>query len=76
MKLYEIHQSVNNSYDTYDSAIVCAENEEEAKAIHPSGIDSCSLNCWCGIKDIKVDYIGEAKEGLQKGVVCASFNAG
>jgi len=24
-KLYKIYQDVNNEYDTYDSAIVCAE---------------------------------------------------
>jgi hypothetical protein len=35
MKLYKIFQNINNGYDTYDSAIVCAENEEEAKRIHP-----------------------------------------
>lgn len=36
MKLYKISQDLNNGYDTYDSAIVCAENEDEAKKIHPS----------------------------------------
>ena len=35
MKIYEISQDENNAYDTYDSAIVCAENEEEAKKINP-----------------------------------------
>ncbi len=36
MKIYKLWQDVNNGYDTYDSIIVCAENEEEAKRIHPS----------------------------------------
>jgi len=36
MKLYLISQDVNNAYDTYDSAVVAAKSEEEAKAIHPS----------------------------------------
>ncbi len=31
MKLYKISQNINNNYDTYDSAIVCAENEDEAR---------------------------------------------
>lgn len=35
MKLYLICQDVNNNYDTYDSAIVAAKTEEEAKYIHP-----------------------------------------
>jgi hypothetical protein len=30
-KLYRIWQIKNSGYDTYDSAIVCAETEEEAK---------------------------------------------
>ena len=36
MKLYKLSQEINNHYDTYDSVIVCAENEEEARKIHPA----------------------------------------
>mgnify|MGYP001571839762 CR=1 len=36
MKLFKISQGVRNDYDTYDSAVVCAENEDEARHIHPS----------------------------------------
>lgn len=36
MKLYKLSQSINNRYDTYDSAIVCADSKEDARAIHPS----------------------------------------
>lgn len=35
MKLYKVSQNINNGYDTYDSIIVCAENEEDARLIHP-----------------------------------------
>lgn len=35
-KLYLLTQDKNNSYDTYDSAVVCANSEEEAKQVHPS----------------------------------------
>lgn len=35
MNLYLIWQNVNRGYDTYDSAVVVAKNEEEAKLIHP-----------------------------------------
>ncbi len=35
MKLYLISQDVNGGYDTFDSAVVCANSEEEAKRIHP-----------------------------------------
>jgi len=36
MKLYKLSQNVNNDYDTYDSVIVSAVNEDDAKTIHPS----------------------------------------
>ena len=36
MKLWRISQNKNNDYDTYDSAVVVANSEEEAKTIHPS----------------------------------------
>lgn len=36
MKLYLISQTEHNDYDTYDSAVVCAPNEETAAAINPA----------------------------------------
>ena len=35
MNLYLLSQNVNNDYDTYDSIVVAAENEEEARTIQP-----------------------------------------
>ncbi len=84
MKIYKIWQTVNNCYDTYDSAIVVAENEQDAKRMHPScereiypiyynfGND----NTWVCNNDVQLEYIGEAKEGMKKGSVIGSFNAG
>ena len=74
-------QTVNSDYDTYDSAVVCADSEADAKDIHPRGPDysmdnECDLGCWAKRESIAVEYIGEAKDGLPRGVVCASFNAG
>jgi len=88
----------------FDGAVVCAENEEEAKRIHPASagswwnddifydekkkkfmeglengriIDSRSDDCWTNnLDEIKVEYIGEAKPGLKKGVILSSFNSG
>jgi hypothetical protein len=37
MNLYLLTQTVNNDYDTFDSAVVAAETEEEARLIHPRG---------------------------------------
>ena len=36
MKLYLLSQSINNWYDTYDSVIVSAKSEDDARTIHPS----------------------------------------
>ena len=74
MKLFKISQNENNGYDTYDSAIVCAENEEEARKIHPA--DWNSNDGWCDTEYVKVEYIGEANEIIKKGVIVSSYNAG
>ena len=104
MKIFKISQNVNNDYDTYDSAIVCAKDEDEARLIHPSQEINSSWDIyydfekkqfwnkgkngsiylledeygsWTNdIDKIKVEYIGKAKEGMSKGVILASFNAG
>jgi hypothetical protein len=35
MNLYLLTQLENNDYDTYDSCVVAANSEEEARLIHP-----------------------------------------
>ncbi len=84
MKLWKISQSVNNGYDTYDSAVVAAETEEIAKRIHPAR-DFYALNAidisnyeydWAKPQDVKVEYLGEARNDLKEGVIVFSFNAG
>ncbi len=78
MKLYIISQDENNGYDTYDSAVVCAENEEEARNIDPSGQNwRENWSEWCSSPNqVEVMYIGEAAPEVEKGVVLASYNAG
>ena len=75
-----VFQEVNDTYDTYDSAIVCAESVEEAKKMHPNGGETKKKDekygTWCGLKDVQVDEIGEAGEYVKKGVIVDSFNAG
>jgi hypothetical protein len=79
-------------YDTYDSAVVCAESEEEAARIHPDGhtkfVDGhfringgriwSEYLTWVKSPDeVTVTLIGTAHESISPGtVVCASFNAG
>lgn len=86
MKIYKISQTINRWYDTYDSAVVCAENEYEASCIYPSDYKTVPVVdwefqdrrfwCWCKkVSDVSVEYLWEAKEWLEKWVICASFNA-
>lgn len=84
LKLYLISQNVNCDYDTYDSAVVAAENSEEARLFDPAAIDGSLISdryyrygAWVhDFADVAVMYIGDAAEGISKGVICASFNAG
>lgn len=89
MNLYKISQDINNEYDTYDSAIVAAENEDIARMIYPGGRykDSKTKIGWhpyaevewvkfSEIDKIKVEFVGEAKINQKRGVILASFNAG
>jgi len=85
MNLYLISQDVNNGYDTYDSAVVAAKNEEMARNTKPDAAYDISVynfgfDCngsWAYSPDqVKVELIGKAKAGTKPGVICASFNAG
>ena len=76
MQLYLITQDVNREYDTYDSFVVCAKDEEDAKVVRE--LDEKHYNrMWVSdINDIRVKYLGEAAEGLERGEILGSFNAG
>jgi hypothetical protein len=83
LSLYFISQSERDDYDTYDSAIVAAENPKEAKMIRPDRYtwenvkEETGYPSWAtDLKNVKVKLIGFAKAGTKKGVILASFNAG
>ena len=89
MKIYKISQDSNREYDTFDSAVVCAENRETAQKmipchlhdgdkVEPASMDwSIVSSCWCASPDlVKVKFIGNAIPGWPQGIICASFNAG
>ena len=84
MKLYHISQDEVRGYDTFSDMVVCAESEDEARKIHPA---TCSPNSedpwsyrWSGWstspEQVKVKYLGEAADDLEKGIICSSFHAG
>src|SRR3990167_5895026 len=37
MNIYKVEQNWNNDYDTYDSFVCIAENEQKARESYPSG---------------------------------------
>lgn len=88
MNLYRISQTTNEGYDTYDSAVVVAASEEDARKIHPGSLRMIDYGEWWtsdqmystwgyALEDVKVELIGQAAPKLKAGaVVCASFNAG
>lgn len=85
MKLFLISQDENTGYDTYESAVVCAVDEQAARMMCPQSNAGAAhdftkprrYSSWCSSPEkVKVELIGDAVEGMQAGVVCASFNAG
>lgn len=57
LRLWQIWQDVNTGYGTYDSAVVAAATEDDARRIHPSEYASSGwgelngLACWRGQYD-------------------------
>lgn len=87
MNLYLISQTENGGYDTFDSAVVVAKNEEAARHVHPqtSWLSGSSEQHWDKgtyswantPEEVTAQLIGRASEDQQPDtVICASFNAG
>jgi len=84
MKLWLLTQDTVYGYDTFDSCVVAADTEEEARKIHPSlkwgpvtditkwynGRD------WAKPEDVIVAYLGTTDRTFDNPVICASYNAG
>ena len=80
MNIYKIWQTENDDYNTFDSAIVYAETDDEARNIHPYWIGWdhwLSKRSWVSSPDkVMVEKIGETSLDVKSGVILASFNAG
>ena len=83
MKLYLLTQDDNSSWDSFDSCLVCAENEEDAKSIMPDFNEgkpfepSRKYGTWAfTIEGVRCKEIGIANLDVKRGVVINSFNAG
>lgn len=82
MNLYLIKRTDKINRDEYDSAVVAAETEEQARKIHPKKNYDPNIegewykNQWVDEDSVVVELIGMAKPYTKPGVICASFNAG
>lgn len=86
MNIYRISQDVNNEYETFDSAIVVAPDEEYARNMYPGcgrpvnweNAGREVSRSWAERpEDVKVEYIGIADVTFDTpSVLCASFNPG
>lgn len=78
MKLWRISQTQNVGYDTYDSAVVAAELEGDARKINPDGNEwGRPYGAWAASPEqVKVELLGDAVPGTKAGIILASFHAG
>ena len=79
MNIYLLTQNEVTGYDTYDSVVVAAKTETDAKSIHPIG--DAAWGYWTGCwprnpENVDAELIGKAVKGTTSGVILSSFNAG
>lgn len=84
-KLWLISQTKVQDWDTYDSAVVVAETEDDARNTHPgrgtlaerfdAGLSRLYPDWATDPSDVTAEYLGETDLEVGR-VVCASFNAG
>lgn len=80
MNLYYISRSDSASYNEFESAVVVAASEDDARNTHPSGDNSNWQDTsedgapwdWVSPNSVQVRHIGIAADG-ESGVICASF---
>lgn len=76
MKLFRVSQTVNDNYETYDSIIVAAKNEHDAREVKKLDDANYSFGAWVkDVADLSVEEIGTAKRGTKRGIIHESFNA-
>lgn len=75
MNIYLVTQNFNNTYDTFDSMIIIAKDDEKAKDI--SILDrKDDPDTWATRNHLKADLLGKAVKGSEEKIVFQSFNAG
>jgi hypothetical protein len=86
MNIYLLEQNEATGYDTYDSMVVVAESEDDARQMSPETeymVETYlriygtpySPRTWCAPEYVKVTLLGSSLEDEPR-VIIASFNAG
>jgi len=79
VNLYLLSQTESEGYTAYESLVVCAKSEADARLILPSGLQwAYASECgWCSSPELViVMHLGVAVDGLPEGVVSESLTAG
>lgn len=82
LNLYLLERKDYVDWDQFKASIVCAQNTEDAKSIHPNGGEFSKEikddpSAWVTkTSDIIVTFIGKPTENQTRGVILSSFNAG
>lgn len=78
---YVVRTDDDPSYDIYESFVCIASNEQEARQMHPSGLQQhwTMMYNWITLdkmSELRVQRVGVALEGAVPGVILASYIAG
>jgi len=80
ISLWKVSQTENNGWDTFDSMVVAAECELDARNVHPgTGWQRDNrFGTWASSPDkVTVEFIGNSTRKFKNGeIIVSSFNAG
>lgn len=75
--LWLLTQGENRGYDTFDSIVVAADTEEDAKQLLPNSYATWGSRRWADSPDgVYAEKIGVTQSHRKGDVIIASFNAG
>ena len=77
MRIWIVYRTDEVHYDEYDSAVVIADTEDQAKSLFP-GTDASDRSI--SLDSIVAELIGKTNKDAEKkyhgGIICSSYNAG
>jgi len=78
MLIYHVKRNKKEhiGYDEHSDYVVIAKDETEARAIGNAELYGDQGAIWSDRTRVDAVYLGKAKRGSKKGIVCKSYNAG